>query len=182
MKVLQGLLLLLALNFVITSCNSDAADTKEPVQQAQVAPTTPTEKKTATKTEQTTPATQQTQPAKPGIDPNSDEAAKARAAMVEKTEEIKEAPVDDTAIDYKKLAASICQCGAKYKGKDANKGSVHVSSSNTDYQAEVDCALQAKNDMSSGEISRKKLVGALKNECSDVSGKYVMRVMMSLAK
>jgi len=167
MKVLQGLFFLFAMSLLIISCggstDNSSAITAKPAPPAKETVKSQVAPKTAAKTEAPKEL--------PG------------GITVESTTKTEEAPVDDANVDYKKLAASVCKCGSKFKGHDDGQvGDVHVSASDTEYQKEVDCAIAAKNAMTKGDISRQELVGAIKTECHDIPGKLVMRIMMTLAK
>ena len=154
MKVLHGLLFALVFSLCFFACGSGNSGVDAPPPESDVV---------------------ETPPAKP--------AEKAKGAMVEKTEIVPEAPVNDAGVDYKKLAKSVCACGAKYRGHDdGHEGDVLVSEDDTEYQKEVDCAMKAKNDMTKEAISRKKLVSEIKAQCHDLPGKLVMRLMMTLGE
>ncbi len=166
MKALQGLFFLFAMSLLIISCGGEASNNS--VAAAKPAPASETVKS------QVAPVAK-TQEEGPKELPGG--------ITVESTTQTEEAPVDDANVDYKKLAASICKCGSKYKGHDdGHVGDVHVNEGDTEYQKEVDCAVAAKNAMTKGELSRQKLVVAIKGECHDIPGKLVMRVMMTLGK
>lgn len=170
MKFIHGLFFLLAMSLTIISCDSGTSSVDTP-------------EKSTVKAQTTTPATPAKSEEGSTVKSESKEAVPNAGVVVEKTQKNEEAPVNDSAVDYKKLAASVCQCSSKFKGHDdGHVGDVHVSDQDTEYQKEVDCSMQAKNDMTTGEISRQKLVSAIKNQCHDIPGKLVMRLMMTLAK
>lgn len=159
---MKAFYLFLALSLCLASCNSDSGEKDTPAPAASTKPASPS-----------TPAAS-TQPL------NTPAQA---SGLVEKTETITEAPVDDEGIDYKKLANAACQCGAKVRGtEDSHVGQKHVGQGSTEYQKEVDCFMAAKNKMTTDPISRQKLIREFKNTCPDLPGTMVMRIMMTMGQ
>lgn len=162
---MKAFYLFLALSLCIVSCNSDTAETTT---------TTPPA------TTQKAPTPSNTPPTKTSSQANN---SKDAGAFVERTEVVPEAPVQDEGVDYQTLATAACQCGNKLLGtEESHVGQKHVDANSTEYQAEVDCFMAAKNKMTKNPISRQKLIGLIKDSCADLPGTLVMRIMMTLAQ
>ena len=174
MKSLHALLFLLVMGFAMTSCDNGNAKVS----------TDTTAKET------TNQANNKAQPAPESRNLEEKRSAAGQSSsggvtfgdgngMVEKTERVKAAPVDDAGVDYSKIAQAVCDCGSEYFGKDEQTGDVLVTKDDTKYKEVVDCSMKKKNKITNKNLNRQTMVRAIKKACSSIPPTLVMSFIIA---